>query len=81
MSQGLQRINSGPLPKQHSLEELYPGRVVHINRPPRDESINDRIQREGANLGSRSLNPDKSEKAWYRTHKGYSKNIPFRDSQ
>lgn len=67
----LERINSGPLPPQRSMEELMPGKVVKSDRPPRDESWEERAAREGAHVGrgaggSREL----QERNWLREKMG-----------
>lgn len=67
----MNRVDSGLLPKQHSMEELFPGRVVTCDRVPRDKSVNDTIQEEGGHFRPCSG----SEASWYRKNKGYTERL------
>lgn len=55
---------------QHDMKDLFRGRVINIDRPPRDKSINEEIQETGAH-GCGSGN----EAEWYKRNKGYSDRI------
>lgn len=66
----MKRIESGPLPKQHPVEELFKGRVIKRESKTRDTDINELIQAVGAHCDGAG-----SEAAWYRKHKGYSEKL------
>ncbi len=66
------RINSGPLPKQHKIEDLFKGRVIKRESTFKDVDVNSIIQRNGAQQPG--LCP-RSEAAWYYKNKGYSKKV------
>ena len=68
MNYGLTKAPDGELPVQRSMKDLWGSRVIEINRPPRDQSINEDIQKYGAHLTGGD-----DEYSWYKKHKGYSK--------
>jgi hypothetical protein len=54
-------------------------KVVDINRPRKDEDINETIRMKGAHIGNDpdrdEAEEDMDELAWYMKHKGYSEKI------
>ncbi len=67
-------FNPEPLPKQHRMEDLFPGKVVKINKSSKDKDPNELIREEGAHLDIRpgESNGSRNEAEWYRKNKGYS---------
>jgi len=65
----LERIPDGLLPPQRSISELMPGRVVDCDRPPKDESWEERAAREGAHQGL-GTNRELDERNWLRSRLG-----------
>jgi hypothetical protein len=73
------RIPSG-LPEDRSKDLSSHFKVIHKEKLIRDEDVNERIQREGAEVSYRNrstldqpLTGEESE--WYMKHKGYSKRL------
>jgi len=69
-------VDMGPLPKQHKMEDLFPGKVVKRESTIKDEDVNQIIQKEGARLDYGG----QGEAAWYYRNKGYSKRIQDENS-
>jgi hypothetical protein len=66
----MNRIKMGIEAPQHDVKDLFRGRVINVDRPPRDKSINDEIQQKGAEYWG-----PVSEVTWYKRNKGYSDRI------
>lgn len=68
--------NPEPPPKQHSIEKLFPGRIIKRRTEKKDEDINETIQSQGAHLGLSSFGQgDVNEALWYYRNKGYSEKL------
>ena len=65
----LERVPDGLLPPQRSISELMPGRVVDCDRPPKDESWEERAAREGAHVGGAGVR-ELQERNWLRSKLG-----------
>jgi len=71
----MERLDMGSLPKQHKMEDLFPGKVVKRESSMRDKDVNEISQEKGARLGYGGP----GEAAWCRMNIGYSERIKDED--
>jgi len=79
ISGGITRVPDGLSGERPQFDPSKYFNVIKGNSAPKDESVNDRIMREGAHQENRSGTVDQpllgGEVEWYMKHKGYSQNV------
>ena len=74
----MERADQNPLlTKFRPIEDIFKGRVLHVDRPPRDRTVNEDIEEFGAHLGGGSRKPtpgsdSRHEVQWYKQQRDKS---------